>query len=147
MTFIFVEFGKLIFLSNSKIVLKQHKDLTMFQIAFFLLYLFDVKEGGETVFPFENGMNMDGTNVYTESIGLKVKPRRGDGLLFYSLSPNGTIDALKDFEFAKAVHLDPVPFDMDRDLLTRTFKKKRPQLLIKYYQVSPLFLYMEIFKL
>lgn len=41
---------------------------------------------------------------------------------------------LKGFEFIKAVHLDPVPFDMERDLLTPTFKKKRPQLL-KYYQV------------
>ncbi|XAR55132.1 Long-chain-fatty-acid--CoA ligase [Bertholletia excelsa] len=40
---------------------------------------------------------------------------------------------LKGFEFIKAVHLDPVPFDMDRDLLTPTFKMKRPQLL-KYYQ-------------
>ncbi|KAI7739207.1 hypothetical protein M8C21_005629, partial [Ambrosia artemisiifolia] len=40
---------------------------------------------------------------------------------------------LKGFEFMKAIHLDPVPFDMERDLLTPTFKKKRPQLL-KYYQ-------------
>ncbi|XP_071715638.1 long chain acyl-CoA synthetase 4-like isoform X1 [Rutidosis leptorrhynchoides] len=40
---------------------------------------------------------------------------------------------LKGFEFIKAVHLDPVPFDMDRDLITPTFKKKRAQ-LIKYYQ-------------
>ncbi|GLT78103.1 hypothetical protein SLA2020_496490 [Shorea laevis] len=40
---------------------------------------------------------------------------------------------LKGFEFVKAVHLEPVPFDMDRDLLTPTYKKKRPQLL-KYYQ-------------
>uniref|UniRef100_A0A5B6Z4B6 Long-chain-fatty-acid--CoA ligase n=1 Tax=Davidia involucrata TaxID=16924 RepID=A0A5B6Z4B6_DAVIN len=40
---------------------------------------------------------------------------------------------LKGFEFVRAVHLDPVPFDMDRDLLTPTFKKRRPQLL-KYYQ-------------
>ncbi|KAD4178411.1 hypothetical protein R6Q59_022005 [Mikania micrantha] len=40
---------------------------------------------------------------------------------------------LKGFEFVKAVYLDPVPFDMDRDLLTPTFKKKRPQML-KYYQ-------------
>ncbi|CAL5356224.1 unnamed protein product [Camellia sinensis] len=39
---------------------------------------------------------------------------------------------LKGFEFIKAVHLDPEPFDMERDLLTPTFKK-RPQLL-KYYQ-------------
>lgn len=41
---------------------------------------------------------------------------------------------LKGFEFIKAVHLDPVPFDLERDLLTPTFKKKRPQML-KYYQV------------
>ncbi|XP_009786376.1 long chain acyl-CoA synthetase 4-like [Nicotiana tabacum] len=40
---------------------------------------------------------------------------------------------LKGFEFIKALHLDPVPFDMERDLLTPTFKKKRPQLL-KYYK-------------
>ncbi|CAL5367911.1 unnamed protein product [Camellia sinensis] len=40
---------------------------------------------------------------------------------------------LKGFEFIKAVHLDPEPFNVERDLLTPTFKKKRPQLL-KYYQ-------------
>ncbi|KAJ0716561.1 putative long-chain-fatty-acid--CoA ligase, CDP-diacylglycerol--inositol 3-phosphatidyltransferase [Helianthus annuus] len=40
---------------------------------------------------------------------------------------------LKSFESVKAVHLDPVPFDLERDLLTPTFKKKRPQML-KYYQ-------------
>ncbi|KAK3228041.1 hypothetical protein Dsin_007903 [Dipteronia sinensis] len=40
---------------------------------------------------------------------------------------------LKGFELIKAVHLDPEPFDMERDLITPTYKKKRPQLL-KYYQ-------------
>ncbi|KAK1378141.1 Long-chain-fatty-acid--CoA ligase [Heracleum sosnowskyi] len=40
---------------------------------------------------------------------------------------------LKGFEFIRAVHLDPLPFDMDRDLITPTYKKKRPQML-KYYQ-------------
>ncbi|XP_076895073.1 long chain acyl-CoA synthetase 4-like [Bidens hawaiensis] len=40
---------------------------------------------------------------------------------------------LKGFEFVKAVELDPVPFDIERDLLTPTMKKKRPQML-KYYQ-------------
>lgn len=40
---------------------------------------------------------------------------------------------LKGFEFIKAVHLDPMPFDIERDLLTPTYKKKRPQML-KYYQ-------------
>ncbi|XP_052170088.1 long chain acyl-CoA synthetase 4-like [Diospyros lotus] len=45
----------------------------------------------------------------------------------------GKENKLKGFEFVKAVHLEPVPFDMDRDLITPTYKKKRPQLL-KYYQ-------------
>ncbi|XP_058224234.1 long chain acyl-CoA synthetase 4-like [Rhododendron vialii] len=49
------------------------------------------------------------------------------------LSRVGKEKKLKGFEFIKAVHLDPEPFDMDRDLLTPTFKKKRPQLQ-KYYQ-------------
>ncbi|KAA3460088.1 long chain acyl-CoA synthetase 4 [Gossypium australe] len=42
-------------------------------------------------------------------------------------------EKLKGFEFIKAAHTDPVPFDMERDLLTPTYKKKRSQLL-KYYQ-------------
>ncbi|VAI82564.1 unnamed protein product [Triticum turgidum subsp. durum] len=40
---------------------------------------------------------------------------------------------LKGFEFIRAVHLDAVPFDMERELITPTYKKKRPQML-KYYQ-------------
>ncbi|KAL2536343.1 Long chain acyl-CoA synthetase 4 [Forsythia ovata] len=40
----------------------------------------------------------------------------------------------RGFEFIKDVHLDPTPFDMERDLLTPTYKKKRAQ-FFKYYQV------------
>ncbi|XP_068309008.1 long chain acyl-CoA synthetase 4-like [Pyrus communis] len=39
---------------------------------------------------------------------------------------------LKGFEVIKGVHLDPEPFDMERDLITPTYKKKRPRLLKHY---------------
>ncbi|KAL8143536.1 hypothetical protein V2J09_016568 [Rumex salicifolius] len=40
---------------------------------------------------------------------------------------------LKGFEMLKVVYLEPLPFDFERDLITPTFKLKRPQLL-KYYK-------------
>lgn len=64
------------------------------RIASFLLYLSDVEEGGETMFPFENGAKIGMGFDYRKCTGLKVKPRKGDGLLFYSVFPNGTIDQL-----------------------------------------------------
>ncbi|XP_047172300.1 probable prolyl 4-hydroxylase 9 [Vigna umbellata] len=62
------------------------------RMASFLLYLSNVEAGGETMFPYEGGLHIDTDYDYRKCIGLKVKPRQGDGLLFYSLLPNGKID-------------------------------------------------------
>lgn len=62
------------------------------RMASFLLYLSDVEEGGETMFPFEGYQNMNIGYDYKQCIGLKVKPQQGDALLFYSMFPNGTFD-------------------------------------------------------
>jgi len=40
----------------------------------------------------QGGLHIDKDYDYRKCIGLKVKPRQGDGLLFYSLLPNGEID-------------------------------------------------------
>ncbi|KAJ1440330.1 AMP-dependent synthetase/ligase [Sesbania bispinosa] len=49
------------------------------------------------------------------------------------LNSTGQKHQLRGFELLKAVHLEPISFDMERDLITPTFKLKRPQLL-KYYK-------------
>lgn len=54
---------------------------------------------------------------------------------------------LRGFEMLKAVHLEPNPFDMGRDMITPTYKLKRPQLL-KYYKVhNGIYLYQWLFSL
>ena len=40
---------------------------------------------------------MDSSYNFEDCIGLKIKPLKGDGLLFYSLFPNGTIDPVSIF--------------------------------------------------
>lgn len=57
-----------------------------------LLYLTDVEKGGETVLPREGEGNEGFSDYQSCEHGLKVKPRKGYALAFWSLTDAGEID-------------------------------------------------------
>ncbi|CAN6372422.1 unnamed protein product [Urochloa humidicola] len=58
---------------------------------------------------------------------------KAKGYIQDELNKTGKKLGLRGFEMLKAIHLEPVPFSIEKDLITPTFKLKRPQLL-KYYK-------------
>ncbi|PKA54687.1 Long chain acyl-CoA synthetase 1 [Apostasia shenzhenica] len=68
---------------------------------------------------------------FTEVCALKELNKH----ILQELKQTAEKNKLKGFEYIRAIMVDALPFDIERDLVTPTMKKKRPNLL-KYYQVN-----------
>ncbi|KAG0489001.1 hypothetical protein HPP92_007812 [Vanilla planifolia] len=70
--------------------------------------------------------------IKTGSFEELCKHQKAKSYILDELNATGRKHQLKGFEMLKAVHLEPRPFDVERELVTPTFKLKRPQLLHYY---------------
>ncbi|KAA8536143.1 hypothetical protein F0562_028621 [Nyssa sinensis] len=71
-------------------------------------------------------------NNVTGDFKLLCRNSKARKYILDELNSTGQKHKLRGFEMLRAVHLEPIPFDIERDLITPTFKLKRPQLLKHY---------------
>ncbi|KAL6865359.1 hypothetical protein ACP4OV_016510 [Aristida adscensionis] len=81
----------------------------------------------------ENTMKWAESNGYKGSFGEICKLEGLTEYLLKELTAVAQKNKLRGFEYIKGIVLDPVPFDIERDLVTATMKKRRNNML-KYYQ-------------
>ncbi|KAL6594599.1 hypothetical protein ACP70R_048337 [Stipagrostis hirtigluma subsp. patula] len=81
----------------------------------------------------ENTMKWAESNGYKGSFGEICKLEGLKDYLLKELAAVAQKNKLRGFEYIKGIVLDPIPFDIERDLVTATMKKRRNNML-KYYQ-------------
>ncbi|KAF8387686.1 hypothetical protein HHK36_026340 [Tetracentron sinense] len=83
----------------------------------------------------ENTKKWAELNGHTGSLSELCSLDQLQNYVLLELKSTAERNKLRGFEYIKGVILDPLPFDVDRDLVTATLKKKRAQLL-RCYQVE-----------
>eukprot|EP00252_Welwitschia_mirabilis_P022615 TRINITY_DN6170_c0_g2_i2.p1 TRINITY_DN6170_c0_g2~~TRINITY_DN6170_c0_g2_i2.p1 ORF type:complete len:666 (+),score=118.51 TRINITY_DN6170_c0_g2_i2:100-2097(+) len=79
-----------------------------------------------------NWANANGESGNVESL---CKNKKANDYIRDELNSTASKHDLKGFEKLKAIHLEPKPFDLERGLITPTFKLKRSELLKHYKDV------------
>ncbi|XP_022757814.1 long chain acyl-CoA synthetase 1-like isoform X2 [Durio zibethinus] len=91
----------------------------------------------------ENAKKWAYLNGYTGSLSELSSLNNLQNYVLSELKSTAEKNKMRGFEFIKGVILEPHPFDMERDLVTATLKKKRNNLL-KYYQAEIDALYLKL---
>lgn len=70
-----------------------------------------------------------GAGVHSDDVEALCREAGAKQMVLTELQAQGKESKLRGFEMVKAVHLHPEEFSIENDLITPTFKLKRPQLL------------------